>query len=65
MSPRVFSLTAGIVFLLITIAHIVRILSGAAVVVAGMSVPMWASGAAAFFMGYLAFEAFRAGRATR
>jgi hypothetical protein len=65
MSPRAFSLTAGIVFLLIAVGHILRVLFAVSFVVAGIEIPTWASVLATIFMGYLAYEAFRQGRGSR
>ena len=62
MSQKVFSLTAGAVFLLIALGHILRVVLGLAFVVQEIPVPMWASGLAAIFMGYLAYEGFRLAR---
>jgi hypothetical protein len=59
MSQRVFSLIVGIVFLLIAVGHLLRVVLGATLVVAGVAIPMWPSVLAAIVMGYLAFEGFR------
>ncbi len=59
MSQRTFFLIVGVVFLLIAVAHLVRIVLGATVVVAGVAIPMGPSVLAVIVMGYLAFEAFR------
>jgi hypothetical protein len=62
MSCKAFSLTAGVFFLLITLAHVLRIVLAVSFVVQGVSVPTWASGAAAVVTGYLAYEGFRLAR---
>jgi hypothetical protein len=62
MSERAFLLTAGIVFLLIALAHLVRIFSAAAFVIEGVSIPFWASGIAVVIMGYLSYEGFHFAR---
>ena len=62
MNQRTFQLTAGVVFLLIAIGHLLRVVLKADFVVQGIAVPMWPSVLAVFFMGYLAFESFRLGR---
>jgi multisubunit Na+/H+ antiporter MnhC subunit len=62
MSYRAFSLTAAGFFLLIALAHVFRIVYGVSFVVQGISLPMWASGAAAAVTGYLAYEGFRLAR---
>src|SRR5579862_7883288 len=62
MGERAFSLTAGIVFLLIALAHLVRIFSAAPFVIEGVSIPLWASGIAVLIMGYLSYEGFHFAR---
>lgn len=64
MSQHAFELIAGVVFLLIAIAHVFRVIFGVAVVVYSIPVPLWASGIAVVIMGYLAFEGFRLARKT-
>ena len=59
MTKGTFLLTAGILFALIAVGHILRILFAVTVVVAGNSVPMWLSVVAAVMTIYLAYEAFR------
>ncbi len=65
MCQRTFSMTAAVVFLLITLGHLLRVVLGATFVVQGLSVPMWASVLAIILMGYLAFEGFRLWRKSR
>lgn len=62
MSQHGFLLTAGIVFLLIAIAHLARIVFGVSFVVRDISVPMWASLIAIVICGYLAYEGFHFAR---
>ena len=62
MSEHAFSLTVGIVFLLIAIAHLVRLVFGAAVVVQGVSIPLWGSGIATVVTGFLSYEGFHFAR---
>jgi hypothetical protein len=59
MSHRTFSLTAGVVFLLIALGHLLRFALGATFVVEGIAIPMWPSILAVILTGYLAFEGFR------
>jgi len=59
MTRSTFLLTTGILFALIAVGHVLRILFGVTVVVAGNSVPMWPSVVAAVVTIYLAYEAFR------
>ncbi len=56
MSQKTFTLTAGIVFLLIALGHLLRVVLGATFVVQGIAVPMWVSGLAVVVMGYLAYQ---------
>ena len=51
MSQRVFSLTAGVVFLLIALGHILRVAFDLSFIVQEIPVPMWASVLAVIFMG--------------
>ena len=59
MSQHHFSLIAGVVFLAIALAHVLRLVFGVSFVVQEMPVPMWASGLAVTVMGYLAYQGFR------
>jgi hypothetical protein len=63
MSDHAYSLVAGIVFLLIAIAHLLRMALGTPVVVQGVSIPMWTSAIALVVTGFLSYEGFHfAGR---
>ena len=62
MRQETFSLTAGVVFLLIALGHVLRVALRATFVVEGVAVPMWASVLAVIFMGYLAYEGLRLSR---
>ena len=59
MSQKVFSLAAGLVFLLIALSHVLRIVLGWRITIQDFSVPMWPSGIAVVIMGYLAYQCFR------
>ena len=59
MSHRVFSLTAGVIFGLIALGHILRVAFALVWTVDGRAIPMWASWVALLLAGYLAFEGFR------
>lgn len=65
MSQKTFSLTAGIIFSLIALAHIFRVAFGVEWIVESRTVPMWISWVAMFLAGYLAYEAFRLGKKSR
>lgn len=62
MSQKTFSLVAGVFFMLIAAAHVLRIAYGASVVVRNTSIPMWASVIAVVVAGYLAYEGIRLSR---
>ena len=62
VSQKAFFLVAGVVFVVVALAHSLRILLGVAVVVYDIPVPMWASGIAAVISGYLGYEGFRLAR---
>jgi len=49
-------------FLLAAVGHVLRITSGASVVIQDTPIPMWASWIAVVVMGYLAYEGFRLAR---
>jgi uncharacterized protein YacL len=59
MSQKTFSLVAGVLFLLIALAHVLRIAFGASVVIQNTSIPMWASMVAVVITGFLAYEGLR------
>lgn len=62
MSQSAFALTAGIVFLLIALAHLLRIVFGTPVVVQDIPIPVWASGIAVVITGFLSYEGFHFAR---
>jgi hypothetical protein len=62
MSEHAFSLTAGIVFLLIALGHLARIIIGLPVVVQGVSIHMWASVVALVVTALLSYEGFHFAR---
>ena len=53
--------TAGVLFLLIALGHLLRIVFGLLFVVQGVSVPMWASAIAVVIAGFLAYHGLRLG----
>jgi hypothetical protein len=65
MRQETFFLTAGVVFLLIALGHVLRVALRATVIVEGVAVPMWVSPPAVIVMGYLAYEGFRLWRKSR
>lgn len=59
MSQRAFSLVAGLIFLLVAVAHLLRLLLRWSLILNGWTVPMWVSSIALVVAGFLAFEGFR------
>ncbi len=62
MSQGTFALTVGIVFLLIALAHLLRIVFGAPILVRDIPIPVWASGIAVVVTGFLSYEGFHFAR---
>jgi hypothetical protein len=62
MSEHAFSLTAGIIFLLVALGHLARIIFGTPVVVQGVSIPVWASAVAFLVTAFLSYEGFHFAR---
>lgn len=62
MSQKTFSLTAGVIFSLIALAHLFRVAFTVEWIVQGRTIPMWLSWVAVFLAGYLAYEGFRQGK---
>jgi hypothetical protein len=58
MKQGTFNRLAGAIFLLVAILHALRIFLGWEAVIAGWSVPMWASWTALALAGFLACSAF-------
>ena len=64
MSDHAYALIAGIVFLLVAIAHLLRMALGTPVIVEGVSIPMWASAIALVVTAFLSYEGFHFARIT-
>jgi hypothetical protein len=62
MSAKTFALVAGILFLLMTVGHLLRLLLGFEAVFAGWTVPTWVSIAGVPIFGYLAYSGLRLAR---
>ena len=62
MSQTAFSWTVGAVFLLIALAHALRVALNVEWIVQGHVIPMWASGIAVVIAGFLAYEGFHFAR---
>jgi len=65
MGHKTYSLTAGVVFLLIALGHLLRVIFRATLVIAGVSISMAASVIAVIVVGYLAYEGLRLGGKSR
>ena len=59
MSQKTFLLTAGVVFTLVTLGHILRVVFALEWTVQGREIPMWASWIATVVAGYLSYEGLR------
>ena len=62
MSNKTYSLLAGAIFLIVAVAHALRLVLKWVVIVAGWQVPMWVSAVAFVIAAYLAYEGFRSNR---
>jgi len=62
MSPKAFSLTARVVFILIALGHVLRLAMRAWSIVQGISIPVRASGIAVVLTAYRAYQGFRLAR---
>lgn len=59
MSLKIYLKTAGTIFLIIAVLHLMRLVLGWNAVFEGWSVPLWLSAVALVVAGYLAYEGFR------
>jgi hypothetical protein len=59
MSQKAFSFVAGLIFLLVAVAHLLRLLLRWSVILNGWTVPMWVSLIAFVVTASLAFEGLR------
>ena len=62
MNQKTFTFTAGVVFSLIAVLHMLRLLLGWEAVIGGWHVPLWLSWLALAVSGYLAYTAFNVHR---
>jgi len=65
MTPRTYSLIAGIIFSLVALLHALRLLRGWHVVIGDLSLPVWVSWLGLVIAGYLAYQGFRLSRRIR
>jgi uncharacterized membrane protein len=59
MNKNAFALLAGLIFLIVAVAHALRLAFKLQVVVANWQVPMWVSAVACVVAAYLAYEGFQ------
>jgi CHASE2 domain-containing sensor protein len=62
MNQKVFSLVAGLIFLVVALAHALRLVFGWHVMLQGWSVPVWVSWIAFLISGFLGYEGLRLSR---
>jgi hypothetical protein len=58
MNKNTFALLAGAIFLIVAVAHALRLAFKWEVVIANWPVPMWVSAVACVVAAYLAYEGF-------
>ena len=61
MSIKNYTLISGALFAIVALAHVLRLLQGWEIVVAGWTVPMWVSVIGLIVTGLLAFFGLRFG----
>lgn len=59
MRQKTFTRTAGVIFAVIAVLHLLRILLGWEAVIGGWHVPVWLSWLALALSGFLAYTAFK------
>lgn len=59
MNQKKFSLVAGVIFLVIAVLHLLRIVSGWEVLVAGVSIPLWVNWVGLMVAGYLGYTGIK------
>jgi len=58
VKERMYLMTAGVIFTIVCLAHLVRILAGSSLVIMGWAVPMLLSWVGVFVTLYLAYASF-------
>ena len=56
MNPKSYYLIAGIIFLVVALAHFLRIINGWEVNIANFAIPMWVSWVAVILLGWLDYQ---------
>lgn len=64
MTQKTFTLTAGVIFALVAVLHVLRLILGWKALIGGWHVPTWISCLALVLFGYLAYTAFTLGKRT-
>jgi hypothetical protein len=59
MSAKTFFTVTGIIFSVLSVLHILRLVSGMSIVIAGWDVPYWFSFLGAAAAGYISYNAFQ------
>ena len=59
MSKTILLRCAGIIFGIVALAHLVRLILGWEVSIAGRALPLWGSGLAVIVTGFLAYQSLR------
>jgi len=59
LSSKLFYKIAGVVFAIVGLLHLVRVILGWNLVIAGWDVPTWLSLVAVVVLAYLSFNAFK------
>ncbi|MBI4489032.1 MAG: hypothetical protein HY694_08090 [Deltaproteobacteria bacterium] len=62
MSKKTFAFTAGAIFALIALLHLLRIVFGWHAEIGGWEVPTWISWVAVIIAAYLGYEGIRLGK---
>jgi len=58
MTQKTFTQTAGVIFTIVTVLHLLRLLLGWEAVIGGWDVPVWFSWLALALSGFLSYTAF-------
>jgi hypothetical protein len=62
MNQKLFSLVAGLIFLVVAVIHALRLIFSWHVTFVGWAVPIWVSWIAFLVSGFLAYEGLRLSR---
>lgn len=59
MSPKIYAIASGVIFLLVALGHLLRLLGGLEFHVGGWDLPAWASIVAVIVAGFLSYSGLR------